>query len=203
MNFRLSIVLNTLLATLLLSACVGVDGAPLFTLPPGQAAPARPMSTSECPQPTAASQLFHHDRYGYCLLYPAGYVVMRLATMDEVVILAPPTTAGHRERLLINVKAAADRTLDEATQQFVTDYGLPSLPLTVTTDLRIGSVPAALIEPVPGQEFSRHLLFLHAGQSYDLTFLPDDPTQPEAYAEMETLYRVVIASFTLIPQQSS
>lgn len=201
MNFRLSIMLNTLLATLLLSACVGVDGAPLFTLPPGQAAAARPVLPGQCPPPTAATQLFYHDRYGYCLRYPAGYAVTRLAPTDEVIVLAPPTTAGHRERLLINVKAAADRTLAEATQQLVTDYGLPGLPLTVTTDLRIGGVPAALIAPVPGQEFSRHLLILHGGQLYDLAFLPDDPTQPAAYAEMEALYRAVSASFTLIPRQ--
>jgi len=191
--------LSVLLFMLLLSACVGPNGTPLLVIQPDAAVktPSAPV-VNPCPKPSATTQLLQHDVYGYCLLYPIEYAVMRQSVAYEVAIWAPPTTSGHRERLLINVQPAGRRTLADATQQFLTDYSMPGLPLTVTTNLRIDGEPATVLDPVPGQEFSRHLLFVHAGLFYDLTFLPADPAQPVAYAQMEALYATVIQSFTFI-----
>ncbi len=192
--------LLVLLFMLLLSACVGPNGVTLPVIHPDAAAatPAA-QATNPCPPATATTQLLQHDVYGYCLLYPAEYEVMRQAVAYEVAIWAPPATSGHRERLLINVEPASGRTLADATQQFIADYSIPGLPLTVTTDIQIDGELATVIDPVPGQEFSRHLLFVHAGLLYDLTFQPADPTQPAAYAQMEALYTAVTKSFTFIP----
>ncbi|HMN30989.1 MAG TPA: hypothetical protein PKE45_22730, partial [Caldilineaceae bacterium] len=86
-----------------------------------------------------------------------------------------------------------------AAQQVVTDYSMPGVELKVTPGPQIDGEPAYVVDHVPGQDFTRRVLVAHDGLLYELMFLPADPDQPEAFAEMEALYAAVVDSLRFIP----
>ena len=50
-----------------------------------------------------------------------------------------------------------------------------------------------------GQALGRVLLAVHNDRLYRLTFVPADPTQSDVYAQMETLFAQVLATFRFLP----
>jgi branched-subunit amino acid ABC-type transport system permease component len=68
-----------------------------------------------------------------------------------------------------------------------------------TFGVTLGYEPAELLEAVPGPEISRHVLAVHHGKLYHLTFTPVDPSNDKAYAQMQALYDLVVRSFRFIP----
>jgi hypothetical protein len=60
---------------------------------------------------------------------------------------------------------------------------------------------AYILEPISGQDLSRHVFIVYKGFLYHLTFLPDDPQIGEAYRQMETLYAAVMDSIRFLPER--
>jgi hypothetical protein len=60
--------------------------------------------------------------------------------------------------------------------------------------------PANEFRQVPGPELSRQVVTLHDGRLYTLTFLPDGPLAGKTYAEMQSLYEMVMDSFSFLWQ---
>ncbi|MCL4267033.1 MAG: hypothetical protein KJ069_27890 [Anaerolineae bacterium] len=60
--------------------------------------------------------------------------------------------------------------------------------------------PANQFDQVPGQDLSRQVVLVRDGRFYTLTFIPDDPEAGEVYAEMQTVYDMVLDSFNFLWQ---
>ena len=158
--------------------------------------------TNSCPETGDDSQLIDSPAAGYCFLIPADFE--RSKHSDDagfsLGIYGPASTTGHRERGFVNVTKATTLTV-EAGMQAVIDEVLASLPGFTPTqsELTLGGVPAIQLDNLPGQDINRKIYALYAGFLYELTFLPIEESRPDAYAEMEQLYAMVVESFHFMP----
>ncbi len=178
-----------------LAGCTTIDSTALVNVIRAPESPA----AATCPMPTADAQLLRHDVQGYCLLYPTGYEVVEQAVDYAITVLAPPSTMGHRERLFINVEEAKGRSAEEAAMELLAAYTLPAGTDITTVEFLPNQQPVYILDPLPGQDLSRHAFFVQDDRLFHLLFVPSDPDQDEAYQQMELLYTTVVASFTFIP----
>lgn len=189
----LTVVLLALFMTL--GACAAPVAAPT---PDAAAAP-----VITCPQADAATQALVHPNQGYCLLYPADFEVVDYPEAASTGIWAPAATSGHRERLFIRVETAAGQTADQVAAALVADLAAAGLSVDDAVRIPVGDpahgVEAMQLDKLPGQDLNRRVLIVQEERLFDLMFIPVDPEQAEAYAEMETLYAQVMASFTILP----
>ena len=157
---------------------------------------------SGCPETDEESTLIDSPAAGYCFLIPAGFERSEFSDADgfSLGIYGPATTPGHRERGFVNVTEATAPTLEDGVQAVV-DEVLASLPGFTPTQstLTLGGVPAIQLDNLPGQDINRKIYALYAGNLYELTFVPIEESRPDAYAEMEQLYALVVASFHFMP----
>jgi hypothetical protein len=132
----------------------------------------------ECPEPIENSMLYTNTRAGYCLLVPAAYTVQGIDLgASEMVFFEGTIQDVAHPRLFIAVEDAAGRSV------------MPSF------GYMLDGVPANQFDQVPGQDPSRQVVMVHNGRLYSLVFIPDDPPA-DAYAEMQTLYDMVMDSFS-------
>jgi hypothetical protein len=152
----------------------------------------------ECPEPVENSTIYTNEPAGYCLLIPAAYTVQEISPKaSEIAFFVDAIQNMNHARLFIAVEDTDGRTLDEiiADQEAEIEKALPGLDLLPSFGYMLDGVMAHQFDQVPGQELSRQMFTVHNGRLYTLTFIPDDPTAG-AYAEMETLYDMVIDSFS-------
>jgi hypothetical protein len=62
----------------------------------------------------------------------------------------------------------------------------------------LDGAPANQFDQLPGQDLNRQVVLVHNDRFYTLTFVPDDPSMGDVYAEMETLYEMVMDSFSFL-----
>jgi hypothetical protein len=198
---RIKMMFGLLLLVLLLAGCVAPLPVSLGAVPstPVAVEEAGDDAQAACPEPTAEQVLVHNEAAGYCFTIPAGYEAEYFEATGSVVVLAPATTEGHRERLFIDMQEALGRSLDQVTEQALTDFSIPGMEVEGPSAVTVGGEPATLLGNLPGQDLNRRLLVVHDGRVYQMMFIPDDPAMAEAYTEMETLFAAVMDSFTFIP----
>jgi hypothetical protein len=193
-----------LLFLILLAACVPLNPAmqesgpgPTATfIPTATPVPATELGTADgCP---ADSHQWRNEGAGYCLLLPAGFEANLFEENNSAVVLAPASTGGHRERLFITVEDALGRSLEQVAGQVLTDHLIPDMEYELSPDAEMGGGPAFVIGKMAGQDLNRRVIAVHDGRVYTLIFIPDNPEQQPANAEMETLYQAVMASFAFI-----
>jgi hypothetical protein len=155
-----------------------------------------------CPEPDAETHLISSTAAGYCFLIPANFERSEFSDDEgfNIGIYGPASTPGHRERAFVNVTAAGAATLEEGVQAVV-DEVLASLPGFTPTQssLTLGGLPAIQLDNLPGQDINRKVYALYEGRLYELTFVPFDELRPDAQAEMEQLYEMVVESFRFMP----
>lgn len=197
-----------LLFLILLAACVPLNPAmqesgpgPTATfIPTATPVPAAELGTADgCPADAADSHQWRNEGAGYCLLLPAGFEANLYEENNSAVVLAPASTGGHRERLFITVEDALGRSLEQVAEQVLTDHLIPDMEYELSPDAEMGGGPAFVIGKMAGQDLNRRVIAVHYGRVYTLIFIPDNPEQQPANAEMETLYQAVMASFAFIP----
>ena len=154
---------------------------------------------TECPSPTADQKLVHSEAAGYCFLIPAGFEAELFDQSTSVLVRAPVTSEGHRERLILWAEEALGRSLAQVTEQTRLDYAIPGLEGEVSDNVNVGGIPATIISGLTGQDPNRRVLVVHDGLAYKMMFIPDHPGMGQAYEEMETLFTAVMESFTFIP----
>ena len=151
-------------------------------------------AASGCPEPSAETQLVSDPVAGYCFLIPTGFSTASFT--DELVVYAPETTPGHRERAFVNVEAAGGRTLEESVQAIVDEVEAAMPGFTATqSSLTLGGVPAIRIDNLPGQDINRKVFAINGDRLYTLTFVPFEAERPDATAEAEELYTLMLSSF--------
>lgn len=159
----------------------------------------------ECPEAAAGTTLFINEEDGYCLLLPDGYAVDDSLTSNEgggeTAVYVDSLMNSANARLFITVAAADALTLEEVTANKEAEISeMMGEPAMWSFGYMLDGVPANQFDQVPGQDFSRQVLLVHNGRVYTLTFIPDDPTLGDAFAEMQTLYDIVMDSFSFLRQ---
>ena len=152
---------------------------------------------------TADNFLFTNAEDGYCLLLPVGYVADDSLTTEgggteTSVYVGSPLDVAHA-RLFITVEDAGGRSLEEVTAEKVSEFetALPGSDVIWSFGYMLDGVLANQFEQVPGQDLSRQVVLVRDGRLYTLTFIPDDPAA-DAYVEMQTLYDLVLDSFSFL-----
>ena len=152
----------------------------------------------ECPSPTEGTQLMRNERYGYCLLVPAGYVWDE-PDLGACIVTEDFVFWGSLCPLGIEISDAAGRTTDE-----VADERLSQLPFDPgRSSLTIAGEEAVVFADVGGQVSKREVLIVHDDRMYALVFPLPDPSDGSAVEQFERLYSTVTDSFSFVPLAES
>lgn len=168
--------------------------------------PEAPLLTGpECPDLVDNSTLYTNEVAGYCLLLPAGYQMQEIspeAGENEMAFYASAPQDVNHARLSIKVTDANGQSLEEATSAHKReiDAALPGSDVFWSFGYMLDGVAANQFDQVPGQELGRQVVMVRNGRLYTLSFVPDDPEAGEVYDGMETLYRMVMDSFSFLWQ---
>jgi hypothetical protein len=172
--------LTVIVVAILLAGCAQIGGA----------------ETGAVLEATAGAQVLTNESLGYAFLYPDTYTVVTMENGDSVVI---DSIMNHTDpRLGIDVEDAAGRTAAEVADALRAEYpeGFVIGRSTITLD----GEEAVVLDPVPGQEFSRYLFVVKGGRLYRFMFTHSDPALGETYTRMENLYTVVTNSFRFLDE---
>ena len=165
----------------------------------GMEADAPLLAGPECPESQEGMTLFTNDTDGFCLLLPSDYEA-EISEGQTTIYLGSVQDVNH-PRLFINVEAANGRTLEEITAakdaEIAEILGAPAL---WSFGYMVDGIPANRFDQVPGQDFSRQVMFVQDDKLYTLTFIPDEPAAGDAYTEMQNLYDIVMDSFSFLRQ---
>ncbi len=170
----------------LLAGCAGAtspaeDGAPL----------------SACRVAESGEALLSNEEYGYCFIYPTGYVVE--GTKAAVLLDRAPGSGGQAPRLpfvSITVMDAAGRSAADAATEIA--EAIPGFPIA-RSEIVLGGEPAVVLDGLPGQELNRQVVVVRGERLITLMFVPADNNQDELFQQMEALYATVTASFAFLP----
>jgi hypothetical protein len=153
----------------------------------------------DCLGPKAGEQPLTFGAYNFCLLHPDGYSVDE-GTANQVVLFAGSLQDVEHPKLFILVGNAQGRTVEQIADELVAEVqgSVPGYEVERTIGLTLGYEPAWVLENMPGQEISRHVMVVHHDQLYRLTFIPADPGMGDVYGQMEALYELVVKSFRFL-----
>lgn len=158
----------------------------------------------ECPEPIENTTIYRNEPGGYCFLIPSEYLIDDSVTSEsnglQTVFYINSLQDVEHPKLFVTVEDAGGRSLEEITAAHETEIesAVPNYDVTWSFGYMLDGIMANQFDQVPGQDFSRQLLFIRDGQLYTLTFVPDDPQAGQAFAEMETLYNTVVDSFSFL-----
>jgi hypothetical protein len=154
----------------------------------------------ECLSPSGGAQLRRDATAGYCLLYPAGYSVEQ-TDAAETVFYSGSLLDVSKPKMFIRVEDANGQTEKEIADALVAEIEKSGLggDLGRPFGLTLGYQRAERLDNVPGQDLSRVMIVVNGPRAYRLTFVPADPAQGDAYAQMESLYDLAMRSFRFLP----
>jgi hypothetical protein len=136
-----------------------------------------PAALANCPAERDGTQRVVDARRGFCLLIPAAYTVFN-TNPNEIVIAKGSLLNVTEPRLSVTVTGAGARTPEQAADDMAAS--MPGFDLKRST-VDIDGQEAVVLDNVPGQDLTRHVLFVHNGRLFDLTFSPADHEQLEAF----------------------
>jgi hypothetical protein len=154
---------------------------------------------ARCPAERAGTRRLVDDVHGYCVLVPAEYTVERPGA-EEIVLVIGSLLNVSDPRLAITTEPAEGLTTEAAVEAALAEWqaALPGIAIA-RRNVAIGELDAVVLDGLPGQELSRQVLFVRMGVLFRLTFTPADPAAG-GYAEMESLYELVVSSFAFLAQ---
>lgn len=158
----------------------------------------------ECPNLADNATLYTNEVVGYCLLLPANFAVQEInpeAMNNEMAFYVGSLQDVAHAKLFISVTDANGRTLEEITaeKQAEIEAIMGESPLW-SFGYMLDGVAANQFDQVPGQDLGRQVLMVHDGRLYTFTFVPDEAAAGDAYVEMQTLYDMVLDSFSFLWQ---
>jgi hypothetical protein len=159
------------------------------------------------PTPTenpADTQLeYTNQDFGFSLHYPKGYEMQRTFVHQFTFSAsqAPQGTPDERGLAWLEVERSLDQDAGWFADQMMQENA-NAVGLRISSSMKvIDGQQAYILEPIPGQDLSRHVFVVYQGFLYHLTFVPDDPQMGEAYQQMESLYAVVMDSLRFLPER--
>ena len=153
-------------------------------------------AADECVAPKENEQQILSEALGFCFLAPADFTFEQPSETNGNLSVGSMMDVAH-PKLMIEVTPANGQTATAAADALVAEFEGFDIPRTFGDTL--GYEPADRLDSVPGQDLGRVLLAVHNDRLYRLTFVPADPTQSDVYAQMETLFAQVLATFRFLP----
>lgn len=153
----------------------------------------------ECPAASEGLVLFTNAEDGFCLLLPEKYMVDDTLTTEngtETAVFVESLMNTTEPKLFITVEPANGRTLEDVTSERQEEFA--DFEVMFSFGYMLDGVPANQFEQLPGQDLNRQVVLVHNDRFYTLTFVPDDPSMGDIYAEMQTLYDTVMDSFSFL-----
>ncbi|MAT99814.1 MAG: hypothetical protein CL608_21955 [Anaerolineaceae bacterium] len=153
----------------------------------------------ECPAASEGLVLYTNTEDGFCLLLPEKYMVDDTLSSDtgtETAVFVESLMNASEPKLFITVEPANGRTLEDVTSEKQEEFA--DFEVMFSFGYMLDGVPANQFEQLPGQDLNRQVMLVHNDRFYTLTFVPDDPSMGDVYTEMETLYEMVMDSFSFL-----
>lgn len=153
-------------------------------------------AADECVEPKPGNQLITSDEFGFCFLAPDDFTYEQSSETNANLFVGSMMNVEH-PKLMIEVTDAAGMDAATAASELVASFEGFEIPRTFGQSL--GYEPAERLDGVPGQDLGRVLLVVHDDRLFRFTFVPDDPAQGNVYAEMESLFTLVMNTFRFLP----
>lgn len=157
----------------------------------------------ECPEAEEGLVLFTNTEGGFCVLIPEQYAIDDNLTTEnnsaETAVYVDSSMNVTAPRLFIRVQDANGRSLDEVTTAIQQEFA--DFEVMWSFGYMVDGVPANQFEQLPGQDLNRQVVLVHNNHLYTLTFVPDDPEMGDVYTAMQTLYEIVMDSFSFLRQE--
>ncbi len=156
---------------------------------------------ARCVRNSEQTQLLINIVQGYCLHYPNGYDIVFQNEMEIMLVKGSILNSEHPS-LIINVEPADGKTVEQAADQLVADYGVPGLEVK-RVPLVIDQEQAIMLDGLTGQDVNRQVVVLHNDRLYHMTITPMEYSYaPDVHAQAEALFNTVIQSFNFHPETS-
>lgn len=149
-----------------------------------------------CPEPATGTQLLRNEEYGYCFLFPDGYVRLDPLPYEVCLVREGPSMACHGANLIIEVHDALGRTVSQIVDEKIAEHPRPEIIERVNRT--IGGQDAVEVDGLSAVAASRNVFIIHVDRVYDLTFIPWDESEAD-FKSVEALYTTIIDSFTFVP----
>ncbi len=156
--------------------------------------------TVKCSRSSDEVRLLINSVQGYCLQYPPEYDIF-FPNESEIMLFKRSVLNANEPRVSITVLPAGGVTLERAADQIAQDYAVPGTE-PVRETLTMDGEPAIMLGGLSGQDPNRQVVVQHNNQLYHLFFIEFNKTDPEMYAQSETLYNTVIQSFNFSPNSN-
>jgi len=156
--------------------------------------------TVKCSRSSDEVRLLIDPVHGYCLQYPPEYDIF-FPNESEIMLFKRSVLNANEPRVSITVLPAGGVTLERAADQIAQDYAVPGTE-PVRESLTMDGEPAIMLGGLSGQDPNRQVVVQHNNQLYHLFFIEFNKTDPEMYAQSETLYNTVIQSFNFSPNSN-
>ncbi len=143
---------------------------------------------ADCPAVRNGTRLLVDARRGFCLLIPATHTRFD-PNPNEIVIARDSLLNVTDPRLSMSVINAGARTVEQFAADIVAS--MPGSDIKQSTT-NVAGQAAIVLDNVPGQDLTRHVLFARNGRLYDLTFSPAD------HAQIDEFYASIISGLKLI-----
>lgn len=167
-----------------------------FPLGDGSAAPGE-----NCPVSEGDQISYINQSDGYCLLYPASFVLADREAEGVTTFSAASDTPDPdlRVALQVIVTPAEGRTLDAIQAQQEEQYGSLSIEWAAIT---IDGQPALVSETLPGRFSNRQAFIVVNDRIYNLIVSPYDELLPDLLESGDTIWNSAINSLTFFPPES-
>ncbi len=167
-----------------------------FPIGDGSAAPGE-----NCPASTGDQISYINQSDGYCLLYPASFLLANLEAEGVTTFsaLSDAPDPDLRVALQIIVTPAEGRGLDAVQAQQEEQYS--SLPIEWTT-ITLDGQPALVSETLPGRFGNRQAFIVVNDHVYNLIVSPYDELFPDLLESGDTIWNSALNSLTFFPPES-
>lgn len=143
------------------------------------------------------TSLVYSPEDGYCFAYPVRF--HRTDERGSIAIYGPAYGRGPEPlyaSLNIEISLLSEgQNLDGIVNDFLEGLGDVPMPHTRLA-INVAGLPALMLEVVPGMLGSRDVFFIHNQQLFHLTFWPAPSLVSDTAADVEDLFRTVIASWS-------
>lgn len=152
-----------------------------------------------CPIADDGHLLFTLDEpanvFALCFLYPADFTAKKTMIPNNYTVSGVPY--GEGEPMAGSVSITFEPAGGKSLESFAADtvaLQAPGMGLALTSITLGEGVPAIRVDGIPGITGTITLFMIQNDTAFTLTFMPAD-TIPEAVADMQRLYNVMIASW--------
>lgn len=162
--------------------------------------PPTPQADASCPAAGPGKVLLATSTQPFCFLYPAGLSSGGITSggFNGISLATPPLNASLEPVAVfmsaVQLGSANGKTAVALAQERVAQNG----GIGTVQETLINGYDAAIIEGLPSPVAQRHVIIVHNGQGYELTFGPYGWQTPTSLPSVADVYDMVTTTFTVV-----